>query len=195
MNDTAPIGFWRQIVEDLRTYHWNVSSAGLLAILIYRYGHKVMRWPRLLRLPFALFYYPLFLLVRNCYGIEIPYGARVGRRVIFAHQHGIVISHFATIGDDCLIRQGVTIGAISHSRPREAPTLGRGVEVGAGAVIIGKITIGDGAKIGANAVVNQDVAPGMLAVAPRALLIPPKPPILIDLPATPVEQAPSDTVV
>jgi serine O-acetyltransferase len=168
---SGPIGFFPQLIEDLRTYRWKLSMPGLQAILVYRLGHKAMRWPALVRKPFLLLYYPLFLFVRNVYGIELPRGCRIGRRVIFGHQHGIVLSQFVTIGDDCLIRQGVTIGAADHSRTDKAPRLGKRVEIGAGAVIIGDITIGDDVMIGANAVVIKDVPAGALAVGVPARVI------------------------
>ncbi|MCB1625177.1 MAG: serine acetyltransferase, partial [Pseudomonadales bacterium] len=76
------------------------------------------------------------------------------------HQGAIVIHGSAVIGDDCVIRQGVTLGNRYNDRPREAPQLGKGVNVGAGAKLLGAITIGDHATIGANAVVLNDVAPG-----------------------------------
>ena len=91
--------------------------------------------------------------------------------MIIGHQSGIVVHANAVIGDECFIRQNVTIGATSFERADEAPTLGRGVSVGCGAVILGGITIGDRAKIGPNAVVMVDVPAdtSVFVSAPRML--------------------------
>jgi serine O-acetyltransferase len=120
--------------------------------------------PKLVRAPFSTLYRVLFHGVRNFYGIELPYTARVGRRVVIEHQGGIVIHGGATIGDECILRQGVTVGNRSMDRPFDAPRLGARVSVGAGAKILGAISVGDAAKIGANAVVLTDVPPGASAV-------------------------------
>jgi serine O-acetyltransferase len=109
--------------------------------------------------------------VRNVYGVELPYSASVGRRVIFEHQHGIVVHGAAVIGDDCIIRQGVTLGVRNMDALTEAPILGNRVQVGAGAVILGRVTVGDGAQIGANAVVLEDVPNGQLAVGVPARIV------------------------
>ena len=82
----------------------------------------------------------LDLFVRNVYGIQLSPQTQIGRRLRIVHQHGIVIHKSAVIGDDCLIRHGVTIGA---ARGPGAPRLGDRVEVGAGAVLVGNIRIGD----------------------------------------------------
>ncbi len=110
-------------------------------------------------------YIALYRYIRNHYGIEVYYSTKIGRRVVFGHQNGIVIHPFAEIGDDCLIRQNVTIGAAKQGPGREAPKLGAGVRVGCGAVIVGDVTIGEGAIIGPNAVVMTDVPAGATVFA------------------------------
>jgi serine O-acetyltransferase len=127
--------------------------------------------PKLLRAPLSIVYRWMYRKCRNHYGIELPYTATVGRRVIFEHQHGIVIHGNCVIGDDCIIRQGVTLGNKSLDRPEEAPNLGNRVNVGAGAKILGAVIIGDDASIGANAVVLKDVPPGAVAVGIPAKII------------------------
>ena len=89
----------------------------------------------------------------------------------FEHQGGIVVHGASTIGDGCILRQNCTLGIRSMSALQEAPTLGRGVNVGAGAVILGQVTIGDGAAIGANAVVLDDVPARALAVGVPAKVV------------------------
>jgi serine O-acetyltransferase len=112
------------------------------------------------------------LLIRNVYSIEITSRTQIGRRLRLAHQGGVSIHPSVVIGDDCLIRQNVTIGIVDDIATG-APRLGDRVEIGAGAVIIGEITIGDDARIGPNAVVTMSVPAGALAVAPPARIITP----------------------
>jgi serine O-acetyltransferase len=132
--------------------------------------------PTVLRLPLTLVHRPAFWFVRNCCGIELPHTARVGRRFLIGHQSGIVIHHNAVIGDDCLVRQNVTIGAGTASNADRAPRLGNGVEIGAGAAIIGPVTIGDHVRIGPNAVVTMNVPAGSIVVAPPPrVIVPPGP--------------------
>jgi serine O-acetyltransferase len=90
-------------------------------------------------------------------GIEIHPGAAIGRRFFIDHGMGVVIGETAEIGDDCTLYHGVTLGGTSWNKGKRHPTLGNGVVVGAGAKILGPITIGDGARVGSNAVVVKDV--------------------------------------
>ena len=148
---------------------------GFRALAVYRFGVWRMRIRNaLLRKPCSVLYGVLYRYARNHYGIELPYTATIGRRVMFAHQGTIVLHESAVIGDDCIIRHGVTLGAASHRKSHDAPRLGNGVHVGAGAMILGKITIGDNAAIGANAVVVCDVPAGARVVAAASIIIPPK---------------------
>jgi serine O-acetyltransferase len=112
---------------------------------------------KILRAPFSMLYRSMFRRVRNGYSIELPYSARVGKRLVIEHQGAIVVHGNAQLGDDCIIRQGVTLGNRYMDRPNEAPVLGDRVNVGAGAKLLGKIVVGDDAAIGANAVVLHDV--------------------------------------
>ncbi len=97
-------------------------------------------------------------------GIEIHPGATIGRRVFIDHGMGIVIGETAEVGDDTTLYHGVTLGGTSWNKGKRHPTLGRNVVVGAGAKILGPITVGDGAKVGSNAVVVRDVPAGATAV-------------------------------
>jgi serine O-acetyltransferase len=127
--------------------------------------------PRVLRVPFSAAYRSLYRAVTSVYGIELPHSASIGRRVVFEHQHGIVVHGNCVIGDDCVIRQDTTLGTRSMHRLQDAPVLGRGVNVGAGAKILGAVTIGDGASIGANAVVLHHVPAGAVAVGVPAKIV------------------------
>ena len=154
-----------EIANDWRAHGRDWTKPGFRAIAVYRYGVWRMsirsKW---IRAPFTVLYRFLFRHVRNHYGIELPYSSQVGEGVVIEHQGCIVIHGNAVIGDGCIIRQGVTLGNKSLDRPNEAPRLGKRVNVGAGAKILGAVTIGDDAVIGANAVVLKDVPAGMLAV-------------------------------
>ena len=104
-------------------------------------------------------------------GIEIHPGATIRRRFFIDHGMGVVIGETAEIGDDCTLYHGVTLGGTSWNKGKRHPTLGKGVVVGAGAKILGPITIGDGARIGSNAVVVKDVPPGATAIGIPARII------------------------
>jgi serine O-acetyltransferase len=170
---------WALVREDRRRI--GASWPGFQALAVYRFGvWKDGIGPKPLRVPFTVLHRLAYTFVRNVYGIELPHTARVGRRLWIAHQHGIVVHHNAVIGDDCLIRQGVSIGQAGHVpgvpwREVPGPKLGRGVEVGAGAIIIGNVTVGDGVRIGPNAVVMTDVPAGAIVTAPLSrIMVPPK---------------------
>ncbi|HVZ85603.1 MAG TPA: serine O-acetyltransferase [Polyangia bacterium] len=154
-----------RLKEDWEAHDRDVTRPGFQALAVHRFGNwRMSLQPKLLRAPFSVMYRALYRTVRNLYGIELPYTARVGRRVVFEHQSGIVIHGFAEIGDDCIIRQGVTLGNRRADRPLDAPRLGNGVSVGAGAKVLGAVQVGDGAQIGANAVVCDDVSPNSVVV-------------------------------
>jgi serine O-acetyltransferase len=96
-------------------------------------------------------------LVRSTTGIEIHPAAKIGRRFFIDHGMGVVIGATAVIGDDVMIYHDVTLGAKSGATGKRHPTIGNNVVIGAGARIIGDITVGDGAKVSANMVVSRSV--------------------------------------
>jgi len=151
------------IREDWRTHQRDIWRQGVWTLLIYRFGRWRYGLPTLLRKPFSLLYKLLKVAGQILTGIDLPCETRVGRRLLIEHFGGIIISGDAVIGDDVVIRNGVTIG-LRRTGERGAPVIGNGVDIGAGAKLLGRITIGDGAVIGANAVVLQDVPAGALAV-------------------------------
>ena len=104
-------------------------------------------------------------------GIEIHPGATIGRRVFIDHGMGIVVGETAVIGDDCTLYHGVTLGGTSWNRGKRHPTLGKGVVVGAGAKILGPITVGDGARVGSNAVVVKEVPSGATVIGIPARVV------------------------
>ena len=130
-----------------------VAYSGLHAVWWYRLTHRL--W--LSRRYFAARVVSQF--VRFATGVEIHPGATIGRRMFIDHGMGVVIGETAVIGDDVLIYHGVTLGGRSSTRVKRHPTIGNHVLLGAGAKIIGPITIGDGTKVGSNALVVKDVPP------------------------------------
>ncbi|MBT9614353.1 MAG: serine O-acetyltransferase, partial [Burkholderiales bacterium] len=142
----------RSNFEVLTTY------PGVHALLFHRLAHFL--WTH--GLPWLARF--LSHLGRWLTGIEIHPGATIGRRVFIDHGMGVVVGETAEIGDECTLYHGVTLGGTTWNKGKRHPTLGRGVVIGAGAKILGPITIGENAKVGSNAVVVKDVPPGATAV-------------------------------
>jgi serine O-acetyltransferase len=169
---TTNFSFWQQIKEDWIAHGCDWTKPGFRAVAVNRFGvWRMQVEPKLLRAPLSILYRMLYRKVRNTYGIELPYTVNLGRRVVIEHQGAIVIHGYSTIGDECIIRQGVTLGNRHLEKPLEAPRLGKRVNVGAGAKIFGNVNIGDNANIGANAVVLQDVPAGATAVGVPAKIL------------------------
>ncbi len=150
--------------EDWRTHERDPWRQGVWVLAVYRFG----RWrytvrPALLRKPLSLVYKFMKITVQITTGIDLPCEASVGRRLRIEHFGGIVVSGDAVIGDDVVLRNGVTIG-LKRTGERGAPRIGDRVDIGSGARILGAISIGEGAVVGANAVVLCDVPAGALAV-------------------------------
>ncbi len=176
---TPPPATWREMRaaqrEDLAAHGGDRSRPGYQAVWWHRFGNWRMGVrPKLLRAPLSVLYQDKFRFLRNFFGVELPYTVQLGRRVVFEHQHGIVIHGNSIIGDGCTIRQGVTLGNRTMEAPYDAPVLGKNVNIGAGAKVLGKVVIGDGANIGANAVVLCDVPAGTTAVGVPAKILNPK---------------------
>jgi serine O-acetyltransferase len=146
------------LIEDLKTQREGLLAIGFWALLAYRFGHaRYIIKNRWLRAPWTLLYVIFGKLTEIFCGITIGSRAVIGRRFCIEH-HGCIVIHGETvIGDDCLIRHGVTLGNGGEKDLLGAPRLGNRVQIGAGAKIIGRIKIGDNVIIGANAVVVGDV--------------------------------------
>jgi serine O-acetyltransferase len=97
-------------------------------------------------------------------GVEIHPGANIGRRFFIDHGAGVVIGETAEIGDDVLMYQGAVLGGTSMEKKKRHPTIGNGVVIGTGAIVLGDITVGDDAKIGSGSVVVKSVPPGVTVV-------------------------------
>ncbi|MEG3123316.1 serine O-acetyltransferase [Sphingomonas sp. GB1N7] len=162
---------WAQIREDWQAHGCDWTKPGFRAVAVHRFGvWRMTVRPKLLRAPLSAIYRALYRRCRNVYGIELPYSVSLGRGVIVEHQGGIVVHGDTVIGDHCIIRQNCTLGIRRLDALHDAPVLGRGVQLGAGAVVLGKVTLGDGAIVGANAVVLIDVPTGALATGVPATI-------------------------
>jgi serine O-acetyltransferase len=152
---------WRNLVE----------TQGVWATAMYRFGRWTgERAPAPLRPACKAAYAVGFKLVEILAGISLPARARIGKGLYIGHFGGIIVHPDAVIGERCIIAQGVTIGVLGG--PREGvPRIGDDVYLGAGAKILGGVTIGDGATVGANAVVLDDVPAGATAVGVPARMI------------------------
>ncbi len=162
--------------EDWRTYDRQWSRQGLWVMVVYRFGNwRYTIKNRAIRMPFSFAYKLLKVLSEILTGIDLPCETKLGRRFRIDHFGGIVISGDAVFGDDCIVRNGVTVG-LRHTDQRGSPVIGDRVDIGAGAKILGPIRIGDDVAIGANAVVITDVPSSSIAVGVPAKIRPRKPP-------------------
>ncbi|MCW4385464.1 serine O-acetyltransferase [Salinibacterium sp. SYSU T00001] len=143
--------------------------SGLHAIWWYRIAHRLWGWRRFF-LARAVSQWARFLT-----GVEIHPGATIGRRFFIDHGMGVVIGETAIIGDDVMLYHGVTLGGRSSKRTKRHPTLGNQVTIGAGAAVLGPITLGDCCVVGAHSVVLTDAPPRSLLVGSPAVPRPPKP--------------------
>lgn len=105
------------------------------------------------------------------FGISIPYQTQIGPGFYIGHWGGIVVNEAARIGRNCNISQGVTIGQVNRGARKGVPTIGDGVYIGPGAVIIGAVQVAAGCAIGANAVVTRDLPDNAVAVGVPAKVI------------------------
>ncbi|WP_119678113.1 serine O-acetyltransferase [Indioceanicola profundi] len=141
---------------------------GLHAILLHRLAHRLWtggwhlsgRW--------------ISHLARWLTGIEIHPGATIGRNFFIDHGMGVVIGETAVIGSNVMLYHQVTLGGTSLEKGKRHPTVGNDVIIGAGAKVLGNITIGTGARVGSNAVVVSDVAPGVTVVGIPAKVVVPR---------------------
>jgi serine O-acetyltransferase len=139
---------------------------GLHAVWLHRASHWL--WRHRVRLLARVFSH----CVRWGTGVEIHPGARLGRRVTVDHGMGVVIGETAEVGNDVHLYSGVVLGGVSRKPVKRHPTVGDGVLIGAGAMLLGPIRVGEGARIGAGVVVRSDVPAGAVVVAPSPVIQP-----------------------
>ncbi len=135
-----------------------LAYPGVHMLIIHRASHWL--WQR----GFKLLARVLSHAGRVLTGIEIHPGATIGRRFFIDHGMGVVIGETAEIGDDVTLYHGVTLGGTTWNKGKRHPTLGNGVVIGAGAKVLGPITLGENARVGSNAVVVKDVPAGATVV-------------------------------
>ncbi|MAF63997.1 MAG: transferase [Blastomonas sp.] len=165
------IGFFALIKEDFVENGQNIASQGFWTLFWHRFGNARMSIKnRYLRLPFTITYKIMFKLCEILCGMKLSYNVPVGRRVRLEHFGGMVLGARA-IGSDVIIRQNTTMGIADTNDLNAKPTIGNGVSIGAGAVIVGNIVIGDNAKIGANAVVLKSIPENAVAVGVPAKVV------------------------
>jgi serine O-acetyltransferase len=153
------IGTWALLAEDFRTHGGSFLSPGFWALAVHRLGNRRMDVKVApLRAPLSVLYRGAHLGVIALWGIDLPYNAKIGRRLHIAH-HGAVFVGSHVIGDDVTIRHSVTIG-LKRKTEKRAPRIGSRVELGPGACIVGDILVGDDSFVGANTVLAQDTPSG-----------------------------------
>ena len=152
-----------KMIEDIRSVFKRDPAArnvfeiitcysGVQAVIIYRFTHLLWRY--------KLYWLARFIstLARWITGIEIHPGAVIGRRFFIDHGMGVVIGETAEIGDDCMMYHGVTLGGTqTRDKVKRHPTLKDGVIIGAGAKILGPITLGKNVRVGSNSVVVRSI--------------------------------------
>ena len=151
-----------RIIEDVRSVFARDTAArnvfeiltcysGVQAVILYRLTHFLWRY--------KLRWLARFIstLARWITGIEIHPGAVIGRRFFIDHGMGVVIGETAIIGDDCMLYHGVTLGGTTWDKVKRHPTLKNGVVIGAGAKILGPITLGNNVRVGSNSVVVRSI--------------------------------------
>lgn len=160
---------FKQYMEDVRSFiaHDPATENPLEVILLYPgfkalRSHKRANWFFRHNMPFIARAISQHSAHKT--GIEIHPGATIGKRVVIDHGHGIVIGETAEIGDDVMIYQGVTLGGTGKDIGKRHPTIESGVMIGAGAKVLGPITVGKNAKVAAGAVVVRDVEPNSTVV-------------------------------
>ena len=153
---------FKELYEDARNIkEKDPAATNILSVILLYQGFHILVFYRIGH----------FLYMKKCYflarlisqiarfltGIEIHPGAKIGRRLFVDHGTGIVIGETATIGNDCTIYHGVTLGGTGKDKYKRHPDIGNNVMVGCGAKILGPIKIGDNVKIGANAVILKNI--------------------------------------
>lgn len=155
--------------EDLATHDGSLMHPGFHAIAAHRLLVRAQGSNVLLR---AATKWLNFLLIRNVYGTEIDRLTDLGRRVKIGHHQGVVIGAGVVIGDDCLIRQGLTLGLPNDEAPGDqVPVIGNRVHFGARSIVAGRVRVGDDARIGPGAIVTRNIPAGATVFAQPARII------------------------
>jgi len=141
-----------------------LRSPGVQTIVVFRFGHWLLRQPKPLRLFLEPVYLVLNGLIQIAWGIELPRSAHIGRGLYIGHFGGITISPGAIIGERCSLSHNVTIGISGQAEKAGVPIIGDDVYIAPGARLFGKISIGNNVKIGANTVIHKDIPDNAIVV-------------------------------
>ena len=130
--------------------------------------HRLAHWFKARKIPFfgALIWRINIFLT----GVDINPNAKIGKGLVISHGVGLVLGGDVVLGEDCLLHHGATLGAPTTERIAQCPKVGDRVTIGAGANLIGGITVGSDAFVGAGALLTVDVPPGARALAPPATI-------------------------
>ncbi|MGY6634646.1 MAG: AMP-binding protein [Alkalilacustris sp.] len=158
------LSFWALVREDFCTNDSSLVHQGFLMLLVHRFGNWRMGVrSRILRAPLTVLYRVLNKMTQILFGMKLDYTVQVGRRVKLEHFGGMILGA-RSIGNDVILRQNTTLGIRSTDDLHAKPVIGDFVDVGAGAVIVGDITVGENSIVGANSVVYTNVPPGSVVV-------------------------------
>lgn len=166
----------KELYEDAKNIlQKDPAATNILYVILLYQGFHVLIFHKIAHFLYEFKLYFLARLVsqfaRFITGIEIHPGAKIGKRLFIDHGMGIVIGETATIGNDCTIYHGVTLGGTGKDKKKRHPDIGNNVMIGCGAKVLGPIKIGDNVKIGANAVVLKDVEKNTTVVGVPARVI------------------------
>jgi GT2 family glycosyltransferase/serine acetyltransferase len=170
----SELGIIELIAEDVATYGGDLAEPGLWAVILHRLGDRAARLePAPLRQGLGGAYRLAFAAVDWVWGIHLPRTVELGRRVRLWH-NGCMFLIARSIGDDVHIRHDTTFGPLrgADPRPEDLPVIEPGVDIGAGACVLGRVRVGAGAVIGANTVVMKDVPPAATVLGVPARIVP-----------------------
>ena len=174
MDSSQRTGAWGLIKEDFATHLRHPLDPGFHALVVHRLGSAIAPDDRGVSRALRRLHQFAHRRITAAYGIEIPPSVRIGRRLSLPHAHGVVFVVGSVIGDDCVVRHNVTLGAASHEHGGY-PTVGDRVHFGPGSIVTGEVKIGDDVRIGPGAVVITDVPAGSRVLAPVGSIRPPGP--------------------
>ena len=170
------VEIFKELYEDAKNIlEKDPAVTNILYVILLYQGFHVLIFHKIAHF---LYEYKLYFLARLVSqfarfitGIEIHPGAKIGKRLFIDHGMGIVIGETATIGNDCTIYHGVTLGGTGKEKKKRHPDIGDNVMIGCGAKVLGPIKIGDNVKIGANAVVLKNIEKNTTVVGVPARVI------------------------
>ncbi|KPM53831.1 transferase [Frankia sp. R43] len=187
-NDSRPaVSLREQLREDRAVHYGSWLHPGFQVLAVHRFGRWSLERGGLVgRVGLIAFKAVNNIVIRNVYGTEISVDARIGRRVLIGHHQAVMIPRYCVVGDDTIIRHGVTIGyARTNAPPADVPRIGARVDIAPGVHLIGPIAIGDDTRIGPGSIVTTDVPAGSTVfAAPARIMRPPA------SPASPASPAP-----